>query len=309
MSTDYVETPYNFSDIAPFVLTDKRQIVQEFYSNEKCYFYDACSFRKHAQMTNPQYLFDYVKNSNGMFVITGCVLMELASKTGVLHQNYIRYFQKIYHAGIKSVIFPEEYVFDVMDVCFSTNAKINSYLFWAIQVVKHPTSIIEETLKNNSKLYEELSGLKDIKDKNLYKRFFSAVRNNKESDDNLGEELITICVHILSNIIGEEDGKYCILTEDKGAIGLISSAFEKTNPRHRGKKIILYTTPKLVQHMYDKNAIPGENAIKEMIAAGVSGNIVVLGMDEYDIKGREIPISCADLAKEIVTPNGIHIIY
>ena len=71
------------------------------------------------------------------------------------------------------------------------------------------------------KLYSEVIEGKNLRQSDLYSRFFSAARVNKEHADNLGEELIAICVHILSHMVGIKDGKLCVRTDDKGASGKI----------------------------------------------------------------------------------------
>ena len=73
----------------------------------------------------------------------------------------------------------------------------------------------------------------------MYKRFFEAVRANKESGDNLGEEVLAICLHILSHIPGEDNGKFCVITDDKGAASKIDAMFKKTAKQHRGREISL----------------------------------------------------------------------
>lgn len=310
MATTYVETPRNFAEIVPYVISDREQIVKKFYQAEKCFFYDTCSFRKHAQLSKPEYFFKYVKQCQGFIVITRCILMELASSGGSLNLEYVDYFKKMKSAGIDILVIFEEDIYDVMDMCFSTNAIINKYLTWAVRMVKHPTSTITETLKNQQVLYDEVMKGDDVSDGSLYKRFFSAVRANKQSEDNLGEEMIAICLHILSNITSEDDGKFCIITEDKGAIGMIGSVFRKTNEQFKGKKIIIYSTPKLVQHMYAENLMTQVQDIEAMLCEGNGGSrLVILGTDVYDIKNREISIECSELAQKITTPNSIHIVY
>ena len=63
------------------------------------------------------------------------------------------------------------------------------------------------------------------------------MRENKEHADNLGEELIAICVHILSHLPGIVDGKICVLTDDKGAASKIDSAVKRTNVQNRGQRL------------------------------------------------------------------------
>lgn len=145
--------------------------------------------------------------------------MELTSDSHNMAKAYVDMIKGFYDAGLAVVIFNEEYIFDILSECFSTNERTNDYLVWAVRTVKSPISTIEDTLKANQKLYSEVIEGKNLRQSDLYTRFFTAVRGNKEHDDNLGEELIAICVHILSHMTGVKDGKLCIMTDDKGAAG------------------------------------------------------------------------------------------
>ena len=84
-------------------------------------------------------------------------------------------------------------------------------------MIKSPISTITETLKNDAKLSREVLSGQNLNSSDIYSRFFSSVRNNKESADDLGEELIGICIHILSHLPGMRDVKICMITDDKGA--------------------------------------------------------------------------------------------
>ena len=120
---------------------------------------------------------------------------------------------------------------------FLYKGEINEYLVWAVRTVRSPVSTIEYTLKADEKLYSEVIEGKNLRQSDLYISFFSAVRGNKEHDDNLGEELIAICVHILSYMVGIKDGKLSVLTDDKGAAGKIDSVMRRTNPNNKGGEL------------------------------------------------------------------------
>ena len=68
---------------------------------------------------------------------------------------------------------------------------------------------------------------KNANSSQIYKDFFSSVRKNKEEKDNMGEELLAVCLHVLSHLPGEADGKFCVITDDKGAAGKIDDLFKK----------------------------------------------------------------------------------
>lgn len=143
-----------------------------------------------------------------------------------------------------------------------------------------------------------------------YQRFFSAARGNKEHEDNLGEELIAICVHILSNLPGVADGKLCVLTDDKGAASKIDSALKRTNQRNRGSKIIIFSTPKLVQYMFQDQIVMSEDEMVNILSQEITGNIVVMGITDFDLEVvPKISLSCRDLVHKIMEPNGIKIVF
>ena len=151
---------------------------------------------------------------------------------------------------------------------------------------------------------------KNLRQSDIYRRFFATVRENKEHADNLGEELIAICVHILSHLPGIVDGKICVLTDDKGAASKIDSAVKRTNVQNRGAKIILFSTPKVVQHMFQERIEISENEMVNIISQGTSGNIVVMGTTAYDFDiNVSISMPSEALVGKIMEPNGINIIF
>jgi hypothetical protein len=312
MATAYTENPSNFSEIESFVEIAIDAIKGIFFSANRVVFYDACSFQRHSHLADKEknVLISYFKEHGTAVFITKCILMELASDGHELTEEYIDFIKGLNDVGIKVVIFNEEYVYDILSECFTTNEKINEYLSWAVRTVKSPVSTIQETLKSDEKLASEVIEGKNLKQSDLYYRFFVSVRGNKEHGDNLGEELIAVCVHILSYLPGMFDGKLCVITDDKGAAGKIDSVMRRTNPQNRGAKIILFSTPKLVQHMFCEGIQISENDMVNLISQGVSGNIVVMGITAFDLKVDEkISMTSKELVSKIMEPNGINIVF
>ncbi len=311
MALSYTDNPHNISEIISYVTTEKEKIVAGILGNSKCYFYDTCSFRRHANLDDMhvEYFLRYIKNQNGVVIITRCILMELASHSGVLNQEYIEYIKRINNAGIAILVIYEEDLFYVMEACFSTNAAINDYLCWAVRTITGPVSTITETLEKNASINNEVIKGKNLENSGVYKRFFEAVRANKETRDNLGEEVLAICLHILSHIPGEDDGKFCVITDDKGAASKIDAMFKKTAKQHSGKHIGIFSTPKLIQVLYRENILLNGEHLREILGAGTDGNIIVLGMCVYDIRAKEISLSKEELADLIMQPNGISIFF
>ena len=312
MATTYTESPSNFCEIESFVETEISEIKSIFFSTEKVFFYDACSFQRHSNLADKEkdILINYYCERGIAVFITRCILMELASNQHKLIEKYIAFIKSMNDAGVPVILYNEEFTYDILSECFSSNDKINEYLTWAVRMVKSPVSTIEETLKSDAKLYSEVIEGKTVKSSDLYKRFFTTVRGNKEHHDNLGEELISICVHILSYLPGVSDGKLCVLTDDKGAVGKIDSVMRRTNPQNRGSKNILFSTPKFVQHMFQEHVEMSEEAMINLISQGRTGNITVMGITAFDLKVDEkISMTSRELVQKIMEPNGIKIVF
>lgn len=311
MAESYTDIPHNMSEITPYVIVNEAEIVAEILRKDNCYFYDTCSFRRHSNLQNEEaeYLLKYIKNQNGIIIITRCILMELASLSGILNHEYVDYIKRIKEFGISVLIVYEEDLFSVMEIAFSTNATINEYLCWAVRSVKGPASKITDTLKQNSRIYDEIIKGRNLDNRGVYSRFFKAVRENKESGDNLGEELLAVCLHILSYLPGEEDGKFCVITDDKEAAGKIDNLFKQTKKQHSGKAVIIFSTPKLVQVLYRENILVLREHVKALLSVGTEGNIKVLGTLISDIRNRDISLCSEDLTDLIMKPNGINITF
>lgn len=308
MATVYKEVPDNWSELEPYV--NRGQLIEDIFNKKKCFFYDTCSFRYHANMAEESIdsILAYIKEQDGIIVITRCILMELASCSGILNQEYIQYCRKISESGLSLHVIYEEDLFRVMEICFSTNASINNFLVWSVRMMKGPVSTITQTLNEDEALSNVVLKGRNLDNNRVYKRFFSSVRANKESGDNLGEELLGICLHILSQLPGEEDGKFCIITDDKDAAGKIDGLFKKTKRQFLGKKIIIFSTPKLAQILYVEEYVTNREMLVEVLKFGGSGNIKVLGTRIYDLKSNVISLSCEEIVDQIIS-KGIHITF
>ncbi|MCI8994558.1 MAG: hypothetical protein HFI30_02550 [Lachnospiraceae bacterium] len=311
MSAGYTDTPHNMEEIAPYVIVEKKDIAAEILERKTCYFYDTCSFRRYSNLNREEaeYFLKYVKAQDGILVLNRCILMELASHSGVLNPEYVRYIKYSRELGIPILVLYEEDLFSVMDLVFSTNAAINTYLCWAVRSIRGPVSTITETLEQNARLYDEVIRGKNLDHRDMYQRFFQAVRQKKEAGDHLGEELLAICLHILSYLPGEEDGKFNIITDDKGAAGKIDQLFKKTARQYKGKRVGIFSTPKIVQILHREKILENREHMKAILSTGTEGNLAVLGARIFDVRSQKISIDAEQLTDLILEPNGIQIIF
>ena len=138
MATTYTETPNNYNEIEPFITSDVKDIKNAFFSADRVLFYDACSFQRHSNLSDREksIIINYFKAHGTLICISRCVLMELASDYHKLAEEHVNLIKGFYDAGIVVAIFNEEYTFDILSECFSTNEKINEYLVWAVRTVR-----------------------------------------------------------------------------------------------------------------------------------------------------------------------------
>lgn len=137
MATTYTENPSNFCEIQAIVETQIKEIKSIFFSAERVFFYDACSFQRHSNLADKEknILIRYFKDRGIVIFISRCILMELASDQHNLMEAYIEFFKAMNDAGVKVVIFNEEYIYDILSECFSINEKINEYLMWVTKLL------------------------------------------------------------------------------------------------------------------------------------------------------------------------------
>ena len=105
---------------------------------------------------------EYIRQQDGIIVITRCILMELASQSHSLEECYVRYVKKIADYGIALYVIYEEELQDIMESCFSSRQQVNNYLIWAIRMINSPVSTIAKTLLED----EGLRNIVEEKSKN-----------------------------------------------------------------------------------------------------------------------------------------------
>ena len=311
MATAYFEVPKNWFAIESKVTTEVAKITEALlYKYKKVFFYDTCSFRGHSNLLKKDldYIISYIKQESGAVVITRCVLMELASKSGELNHQYVDLIHRMVDIhGVEVFVMYEEDLFTILNDCFSSTKEINTYLMWAVRMLGVPTSTIEATFLEKEHLKKRLKEGKGLSSNNLFSDFFASVRNNKVESDNLGEELLAICLHILSHIPGECDYKYNIITEDKKARATISNLFMKTKAQYKGSEIIIFSTSRLVKTIIEAGRISDIDSITRILGMGRERDIKIYGTLPNEFETTEHTFNSRELAILLVAPGGIDI--
>lgn len=310
MERSYDETPKNFQEVVPYVLTEPDTVARKILEHPRCYFYDTCAFRKHAELENPGSLFQYIRGNDGMVLITRCVLMELCSGDGILWQQHIRFLTQMHHAGILVCIMYEEDAWNVLHLYYRENNEINQCLTYAIRSAKSSVGTVQQTLDQLPALKREIMSGTYNRSSTLFQRFFKEVRVNKESGDSLGEELIAVVMHLLSNIPEMAEYKYIMLTEDKGAIAQLQKVMENVK-HHMGKPYITaVTSAKLAQLLHHEELILQPEQMEDFLRGGNDGDqIRVYCAEKYELEVMFRTYSCRELAQKICGQDDFRIFF
>lgn len=304
MEKIYKEVPDNFNELESYVITDKIEIIECLIRAEKCFFYDTCAFRNHMRISNPDAIFEYERSNSSVVVLLRGIIMEMCSNDGELWDEHIEYIKKINEYGIKVIVMYEEDVFDVLKAYCSDVSKINEWLILAVKCTKNKAGTIEKVLQKNSALKKEVLLSESCSDGTLAKRLFQEIRENKTTQDNLGEELIAICTHWLANIRNVDEYKYIILTDDKKSIPTISKAI-KNSEKYQGMKLIaVVTTAKLCTLMQQESLLSSVSDVVDILSPRCGEDIIkIYGSERYELKPSEKSMKISEFATKIINSS------
>lgn len=304
MEKIYKEVPDNFNELESYVITDKIEIIECLIRAEKCFFYDTCAFRNHMRISNPDAIFEYERSNSSVVVLLRGIIMEMCSNDGELWDEHIEYIKKINEYGIKVIVMYEEDVFDVLKAYCSDVSKINEWLILAVKCTKNKAGTIEKVLQKNSALKKEVLLSESCSDGTLAKRLFQEIRENKTTQDNLGEELIAICTHWLANIRNVDEYKYIILTDDKKSIPTISKAI-KNSEKYQGMKLIaVVTTAKLCALMQQESLLSSVSDVVDILSPRCGEDIIkIYGSERYELKPSEKSMKISEFATKIINSS------
>lgn len=116
MATNYTETPDNLHEIQAYVSTEINEIKRSFYQADRVLFYDACSFQRHSNLNDAEkdILIQYFEKQGITVFLTRCILMELSGDQHSLKRRFIDYLKSLNNAGVKVVLFNEEYAYNIL---------------------------------------------------------------------------------------------------------------------------------------------------------------------------------------------------
>ena len=269
-----------------FTVVNYMDIFKIFSGSKKLLFYDTCSIIKHSSCDEESIksLCEYFLKEDYVPVVINSIFEELLFGRNTLEYRFTVFFQRLSKYGCDVIFLDEIIIYDVLQQIFGSIKQINSQLLWALRYL----GIQQKDLNVESRI-----------------NFKTAVTNIlacKQKGDNLGEEMCALCIYFLTMIPIYNEGCIAFLSEDKRAAVMVNRLI-------RNSRILFFSTPKLIQHMYKSGVIKDKSQLELVLKSGNSGNISIRGITPYDFDSfSNISGSARDIAQMIVDDT-INIIF
>ena len=282
MSTLYSELPDNLNEISSFLKTDFAECKTLIEEAGLVIFYDASSVQHHSVLSElvQTKICRYIKSNNGLVVLTKCILMELAGERHTLHEGVVSFLTRIAESDIQLLLFEESWTFEYLTDMGMSTSQANQVLHYAVRKFKSPGSTILECIKNHEALKALVAEGKVPNKKDLCKRFFYTARQNKQPQDNLGEDLIGICLYMLMHLTAQPSHKFTVFTDDKFAARVILNSIKSIPSDITDKRPGIFSSIKLFQTLYTEENSLTKEELKESIKRLYSDEVRVLALME-----------------------------
>jgi hypothetical protein len=311
MEKTYMETPYNFDDIKKYVILDKKEAVDMILAADICFIYDTSAIRSHAKISDITPLISYIKSKNGIVIITKTVVMEMCSNNHMIWNEHIDFIKRLSDAGINVLKFDEEDTLQCLRRVYNyTQDVLNNSLKYALRTARKWKGSVDEIIGNSgSDMIRKLCGNDSYSKTELFSTFFQMARSKKKSEDNLAEELIMVCIAILSNIPDRNEYKYIIVSEDRGSIRKLLELSENLEKHTGSKKCSLLTTPALCQILI-KDRLINTSELQNILDFTYEDRIIkVFCSEEYDLKPKEKDFNKEELQDKLLNDINFTIYY
>lgn len=300
------EIPDNFNELQPYIIQDKSIYNDILITADNIYFYDTCSLQCHSNSINRNKIISYIKNHNGIIIITKTILIELSMNNGNVQSSIIDYLHEFYNSDIPVILFNEEDLLSVLKHSSTESiSKYNKMLALSIiQVAEYKGTIYD--IKNEIKS-TILQNLFSSSSQTLYKDFFKFARSCKIEDDNLGEELMFICFAILSFI--PFLNTITFLSNDMKSRSSVININNYTKTYGAKKQPYQLTTAKLLYKMHKENLLNNKDEMIELFSKSFHGNVPIFYTDEHSITIEETKLSIDEISKLIFEKEDFIIYY
>ncbi len=307
MTKKYQEVPSNFSSFESYMIYKKEEVVDAFTNAHQYFFYDTCSILHHSNSAKRQSIINYLRSKADIIIVTRTVLMELTANSFELHPVQIQYFSELYNSGLKIILFDEELIYDCLKEALSISTDdANKLLGYAIKEVSIYKTKTREVIENMDKsILNKLIGA-NPGNRELFSTFCQYARSLKSEGDSLAEELILICIIVLTRIPA---GRYFLISDDTRIMSQVISVNKYILRYHGRKEPYQLTTASLIQKMYKDHEIVERDDMLEILQAAFNGNVHVFYVGEYDIQLMDQTFKCEDLIDRMINERDFIVIY
>lgn len=307
MTKKYQEIPSNFNVFKKYIIHEKNEVINVLTAAHRCLFYDTCSILHHSKSMNRQIIIDYLRSKTDTMVITRTVLMELTANSFELHSVQLQYLKELFDSNFKVVLFDEELIFDCLKDALNINTvDANKLLGYAVKEISKSKAKTYEIIESMDKpISNKLKGA-NPGDRELFNTFFRHARALKSEGDSIAEELILICIIVLTKI---PIGKYILISDDMRIRSLVISINEYILIHHGRKEPYQLTTASIIYKMYKESILTSKANMLEIMESAFVGNVNVFFIGEYDIKVEYKSFNSEDLIDRLITEKDFKIIY
>lgn len=308
MSKRYIEVPSNFADFEKYLIYEQEELVKAYFLSENYFFYDTCSILHHSNSNQRQFIINFLINKSATIIITRTVLMELTANSFKLHPTQIQYLKELYDNGLKVLLINEEMILDCLKEALTiTIEDANRLLGYAVKEVSKFKTITNDILNNiHPAISAKLRG-PDPGKVELFSDFFQFARSKKTQGDSLAEELILICIIVLTKF--PRNCKYIIISDDHRAIYQVITINRYIKQRHNVPVPFQLTTVSLLDRMYKENIIVSKDDILDILKSAFRDKVPVAYIGEYDMQQVQGTFDCEKLIDRLLTEKDFKIIY
>jgi len=307
MAKKYQEVPSNFSSFESYMIYKKEDVVDAFIKAHQYFFYDTCSILHHSSSAKRQNIINYLKSKVDIIIVTRTVLMELTANSFELHPVQIQYFKELKSSGLKVILLDEEVIYDCLkDALSISTEEANKLLGYAIKELSKSKTKINEIIESMNKTISSKFKGSNPGNKELFGTFFRYARSMKSEGDSIAEELILICIIVLTKI---PVGRYFLISDDMQIRSQVIRVNEYISKHHGRKEPSQLTTTSLIYKMYKDSVLSNRDDMIEIMKAAFKGNVNVFFVGEYDIEQRYESFKCEDLIDRILNEKDFRVIY
>lgn len=307
MVKKYQEVPSNFGVFKGYVIFEKAEVINAFTEAHKYFFYDTCSILHHSNSANRQVIIDFIKSKVDILIVTRTVLMELTANSFDLHPVQVQYFKELFENGLKVVIFDEEITLDCLKEAITIgNEDANKLLGYAVKEVTRFKTKTNEIVNSMDEPTSDRLKSMFPGNQELYTSFFQYARTLKTQGDSLAEELILICIIVLTKV---PTGSYILISDDLRIRAQVITVNDYILHHHGRKEPYQLTTASLIYKMYNNQIVTDKAVMLEILESTTTGNVNVFVVGEYDIQIVYCSFACEELINRLISEKDFRIIY